>query len=89
MRLPLIDARLDFMSVGDTDFSPPASAGNNIKSASSKFTLQSEEYYKISPISDQLIESIFTVFSILIDVSILPYTVVFFNRQNVLFFVQA
>jgi hypothetical protein len=77
------------MSVGDTDFSPPVSAGNNIKSASSKFTLQSKEYYKISPISDQLIESIFTVFLILIDVSILPYTVVFFNRQNVLFFVQA
>ena len=86
MRLHLIDARLDFMSVGDTDFSPPVSAGNNIKSASSKFTLQSKEYYKISPISDQLI---FTVFLILIDVSILPYTVVFFNRQNVLFFVQA
>ena len=26
MRLHLIDARLDFMSVGDTDFSPPATA---------------------------------------------------------------
>jgi len=74
---------------GNTDFSPPVSAGNNIKSASSKFTLQSKEYYKISPISDQLIERIFTVFLILIDVSILPYTVVFSNRQNVLFFVQA
>ena len=26
VRLHLIDARLDFMSVGDTDFSPPATA---------------------------------------------------------------